>query len=261
MSWTHSFLLAGCSSLIVLGAFLATHSLGGGDVVTFTQSHEGWKSLVPFAQNQPAALSDALGVRDTPLESADTTVPPTDTSPREEAEGVRATESFSPPQNAPATPIGETTRFLSNDERDALLALHNAERRKVGVPTLSWAPYLAESAANWANALASRGCTLGHSDGEYGETIFYGRKYGTADLIPWTPEEVMSSFVVEKKYYDAQSASCEAGKECGHYTQIVWSDSARVGCAKSLCESPDEREEVWVCHYDPRGNVAGQSAY
>ena len=40
----------------------------------------------------------------------------------------------------------------------------------------------------------------------------------------------------------------------GHFTQVVWRGTRRVGCGKSQCNGLD----VWICQYDPPGNVEGQ---
>ena len=257
-TWLHSFALAGLSSLIVVSALVlstfVSEEMGMGfDLGSVT-------SKTSDAQ-QAGALSALRGGEQAsgPSDTAASLETTADSGADPDESGASAVESAAVSQE-PVTPVTETARFLSTDERDALVSLHNKERVAVGSGKLLWAPYLAESAALWANALASRGCVLEHSGGQYGETIFYGRKYGS-DLSPWTPNDVMTHFIDEKRFYNEASHTCAAGKECGHYTQIVWSDTTRVGCAKSLCEANGEREEVGVCHYDPRGNIEGQSPY
>ena len=44
---------------------------------------------------------------------------------------------------------------------------------------------------------------------------------------------------------------------CGHYTQIVWETTQKVGCAKIQCDGFD----LWVCNYDPPGNWVGEKPY
>ena len=44
---------------------------------------------------------------------------------------------------------------------------------------------------------------------------------------------------------------------CGHYTQVVWRKSLRVGCGMATCGAT----EVWVCNYDPAGNWDGERPY
>jgi hypothetical protein len=40
----------------------------------------------------------------------------------------------------------------------------------------------------------------------------------------------------------------------GHFTQVVWRGSRRVGCGHSQCKGMD----ILVCEYDPAGNWEGQ---
>ena len=40
----------------------------------------------------------------------------------------------------------------------------------------------------------------------------------------------MSYWVGERPYYDYRSNNCLGGRECRHYTQVVWRRTAYVGC-------------------------------
>jgi hypothetical protein len=54
--------------------------------------------------------------------------------------------------------------------------------------------------------------------------------------------------------------ACAAGEPCGHYTQLVWRGTTRVGCGKATCtvNSPFGAGfptwEYYVCDYEPPGN-------
>ena len=43
-------------------------------------------------------------------------------------------------------------------------------------------------------------------------------------------------------------------EKVGHYTQVIWRTSHRVGCATAL----GREEEFLVCRYSDAGNVMGQ---
>jgi pathogenesis-related protein 1 len=45
---------------------------------------------------------------------------------------------------------------------------------------------------------------------------------------------------------------------CGHYTQVVWKNSMEVGGGMAIC---DNKSQVWVCNYNPPGNVEGEKPY
>jgi hypothetical protein len=40
----------------------------------------------------------------------------------------------------------------------------------------------------------------------------------------------------------------------GHFTLMVWKASTQVGCGHAPCGTD---KEIWVCEYDPAGNVDG----
>ncbi|KAJ8769081.1 hypothetical protein K2173_024077 [Erythroxylum novogranatense] len=57
--------------------------------------------------------------------------------------------------------------------------------------------------------------------------------------------------------YDYNSNTCVGG-ECRHYTQVVWRNSVRLGCAKVRCNNGGT---IISCNYDPRGNYVNQRPY
>ena len=154
------------------------------------------------------------------------------------------------------------------DEVDgaALLAAHNRWRAQVGVGPLSYSPALAASAQAWADELKqSNHCRMRHSSaqGQYGENLFWASPVvwsnGRRELSQVPPEKPVDSWGREKRDYNHAKNSCQPGKVCGHYTQLVWKSSTQVGCARAVCE--DSQEQVWVCHYQPAGNWLGQKPY
>ncbi|ERN07263.1 hypothetical protein AMTR_s00019p00199580 [Amborella trichopoda] len=121
----------------------------------------------------------------------------------------------------------------------------------MGLPPLQWNTNLASFAQWWANQ--RRGdCALVHSNTNYGENIFWG---GGPN---WTPADAVAAWVAERPYYNYQGNSCQPNEDCTHYTQLVWRQSSRVGCAKVICNSGDT---FITCNYDPHGNVLGQKPY
>ena len=130
---------------------------------------------------------------------------------------------------------------------------HNVWRRQVGVPDLTWFSDAAAVAQAWADDLKNRGCAIEHNPnrGNYGENVYWA--FGTEP----TPKDVVDAWGNEINDYDYATNSCNSGKICGHYTQIVWRDTTEVGCGKASCDS----EQVWVCNYSPPGNYIGQKPY
>ena len=43
----------------------------------------------------------------------------------------------------------------------------------------------------------------------------------------------------------------------GHYTQMVWRETTRLGCGQAICNGT----LIVACNYSPAGNVLGRKPY
>jgi Cysteine-rich secretory protein family len=152
---------------------------------------------------------------------------------------------------------GATGRLTNPDQR--LLAAHNRERAALGLPALAWDPALAADAAGWAARLARSGA-LEHAadsdpDDPQGENLWAGTKGA------YSPEAMVGLWAEEKKEYRPGPipAVSRTGdfEDVGHYTQLVWRDTGRVGCALAA----GAEDEVLVCRYRQAGNVEGERPF
>jgi hypothetical protein len=168
-----------------------------------------------------------------------------------------------PPRGEPAPPaaaaaVPATTPYLPEHlagYRERLLAIHNEERAAVGAPPLVWDERLAAGAARYIPELASR-TELVHSverqrPGQ-GENLWKG----TRDAF--TVENMARGWAREKALFRPgifpQVSSNGRWADVGHYTQLIWKDTRRLGCAIA-------QEGGWdylVCRYAPPGNVFGE---
>ena len=150
--------------------------------------------------------------------------------------------------------IGGTGRLTSLDSR--LLAAHNRERDSAGIAALAWDPALAAEAAAWGEALAATGAfehaDTGDEDDPQGENLWAGTRGA------YSPEEMVEGWIEEKKAYRPgrfpDNSLTGDFADVGHYTQLMWRETGRVGCA--LAEGAVE--EVLVCRYRTAGNVVGE---
>ena len=93
-----------------------------------------------------------------------------------------------------------------------------------------------------------------------GENLFWSAVFPPPEVITMVdPAVVVEAWESEVADYDYESNSCVPGKMCGHYTQIVWADTERVGCAFRTCS--EDGSQVWVCNYYPAGNIVGEKPY
>lgn len=137
-------------------------------------------------------------------------------------------------------------------DANAATHAHNAVRSRYGLPPLAWDAGLADKATAWSAELAGSGCDLVHSGDEYGENLYWTS--ATA-----TPQEVVDAWASESADYDLSTHTCTSGAVCGHFTQLVWRDTLRVGCGAATC--PGGGGEIWTCKYDPPGNYVGQTPF
>jgi pathogenesis-related protein 1 len=173
-----------------------------------------------------------------------------------------------PEAPAPEAPAAVGSGGLSPAWQEEMLARHNHWRQAVGAPPLTWSTEMAAFAQQWAEELDRQGCDMRHRP----KTGPYAQKYGenlySASPVMWSdgrtevqlvaPGAVVDSWDSEKVDYDYASNSCASDKMCGHYTQLVWAGSARLGCGMKVCGN---NAQVWVCNYDPAGNVGGERPY
>jgi pathogenesis-related protein 1 len=130
-----------------------------------------------------------------------------------------------------------------------MLNAHNAVRTDLNLPPLQWSAELAAVSQKWANTLLKQRRFALNPNTSYGENLFM-IEGGAA-----SPAAVVRQWASESQNYDYESNSCSG--ICGHYTQLVWRRTLRVGCAVARGAG----REIWVCNYDPPGNLSGQAPY
>ena len=139
-----------------------------------------------------------------------------------------------------------------------VLATHNAERQRLGLPALRWNERLAADARIWAEHLARDNRTdlphdMVHADRE-GENLWAG------SIHDYTPEEMVSAWIDERQEYKPgvfpNVSTTGDWEDVGHYTQIIWEDTREVGCALAS----NHNDEYLVCRYAKPGNWDGEPA-
>ncbi|XP_030278816.1 peptidase inhibitor 16-like [Sparus aurata] len=150
--------------------------------------------------------------------------------------------------------------FLSEEQEELLVELHNYYRGQVSpsasaMMPLRWDPSLKVIAEGYAAK-----CVWNHNPEleDTGENLYAGT--ASLDL-----REALEKWFLEHLDYDFNNNSCDEDKMCGHYTQMVWADTHRVGCAFHLCNNMEglgwERVSFLVCNYYPAGNYEDERPY
>jgi len=125
------------------------------------------------------------------------------------------------------------------------LNYHNYYRSLHGVDDLQWDTGVEAQAQEWAD-----GCRipLEHSSGTgNGENLAYGQGGMHEAIKAWYNEII---------HYDYSNHGFSPGT--GHFTQVIWKNTNRLGCAMGNC--PNVSGGYWVCQYNPPGNYIGEFA-
>ncbi|XWS43666.1 hypothetical protein CRYUN_Cryun16bG0122800 [Craigia yunnanensis] len=156
------------------------------------------------------------------------------------------------PTSPPPRPNAVLTKKNMTKFINDFVSAHNIVRIPIGHEPLKWNYTLAYFAKQWAKKRLND-CKLIHSYGSYGENLFWGGR------THWSPSAVVKSWVEEKAFYDPKSNTCADGEMCGHYTQIIWKDSVRLGCARIKCNN--NKGLYVICNYDPPGNYVNEHPF
>ncbi|KAK0540619.1 sterol-binding protein [Tilletia horrida] len=147
-----------------------------------------------------------------------------------------------------ASPLA--TRQSSDDQ--SVLDAHNYYRRQHGAGDLTWDGNLAYAA--YQNAA---GCNFAHTQNNpYGENLFAGGG-------DWSYQQAVDSWMSEQSSYNGYSFG---NGEAGHYTQVIWKNTQRLGCVRfqgcsedSIFHDGSNNFATYVvCEYDPPGNYDGE---
>ena len=145
-------------------------------------------------------------------------------------------------------PLAATATFgATASEIQQWLDNHNSKRQLHQVGPVTWSATVAASAQNYANT-----CPDGHSGSGYGENLAWA-------TYPASIETVTSWWYSEESQYDYANPGWQSGT--GHFTQMVWKGTTEIGCGMAQCSSGNRGYPyVWVCQYNPPGNVIGAFA-
>jgi hypothetical protein len=136
----------------------------------------------------------------------------------------------------------------------SVLDLHNEYRGQVGVASLDWSISLTVDAQSWADHLAAT------HDPQHDPTTDEGENLAWGTPGAFTMWQLASLWTAEQpNFIPGEPFGNEASKtgnwvDIGHYTQIIWWNTAAVGCAMAS----DTSYDYLVCRYAPAGNVWGQ---
>jgi pathogenesis-related protein 1 len=140
--------------------------------------------------------------------------------------------------------------------------MHNLIRTQYKLPNLIWDSKIEKQAQDWANIIAKKNI-LAHSTASFRNGMWENIYMITSvwQKISSDGSDAVKSWYSEQSDYDYTSNSCNNDAVCGHFTQIIWKSTKRIGCGQSSIKRGKTTIIYWVCQYDPPGNYVGQKPF
>jgi hypothetical protein len=159
------------------------------------------------------------------------------------------------------TPLGDSS--VVNDpnepaELSGTTKAHNDARATEGIVPLVWDSELAAVSVAWAAQCVDVEFPEGlvdHNDSRSDDYPGYVGENIYASSGGATGPAAVASWMGEKQFYDYDANECADEEICGHYTQVMWAKSLRLGCALQNCPSLKYSSTI-VCNYSPGGNFS-----
>ena len=127
----------------------------------------------------------------------------------------------------------------TGDWKTNVLNKHNEFRANHCAPAMTWDDEVAAAAQTYANA-----CNFGHDpNNNLGENIAAGSEQ---------PTEMWYSEVSDYNFANPGFTT-----STGHFTQVVWRGSTKLGCGRAECGFG----VYYVCRYSPAGNNTGAGQF
>lgn len=151
---------------------------------------------------------------------------------------------------------------LTEQEKSTIVDMHNKIRSQVQPPAAFMQKVVWDETLRLVAEAYAAKCIWDHNPElevlEMGENLFVGTG-------PFNATKAMMNWFGEHVDYDYERKSCPEDKMCGHYTQMVWADSSRIGCAAHVCDTLEgidyKKATLLVCDYYPPGNFEEQNPY
>jgi hypothetical protein len=136
------------------------------------------------------------------------------------------------------------------------------------LPPVTWDYVLADSAYTYTSkCMAGTGGLVAHNANrttDYqalgGQDSYVGENIYASSGNSVQPSDAVTAWMSEASAYNYATNNIT---DAGHYTQVVWRDSVRIGCAIYNCPSSASLtyHDTILCDYAPGGNITTQKPY
>jgi len=137
-----------------------------------------------------------------------------------------------------------------------VLDLHNKERALLKIPLLELDEEICKTVSQpWAENLAAKNIFSHSKTKGYGENIA-----NRSPMDEKSAEKLFNQWLNEKqnyKYAKYPEGNIDPSKQKGHYTQLIWKNSTKLGVGFAW----KGKKCYLVTDYKPPGNISGQYPY
>jgi pathogenesis-related protein 1 len=172
---------------------------------------------------------------------------------------------------------GGHTNPLTQAQIDSFVTAHNQARSGTlnpqpspALPPVTWDPILADVAYNYLSKCRDMDATPGLVDHNANRTSDYAALGGGPDYVgeniyattanTVNAAQALSGWMSEAPMF-TYGPFTAGSLAAGHYTQVVWRASVRIGCAIFNCPTTVMYHDSVLCDYAPGGNITGQTPY
>jgi len=234
-------------------------------------------SSCPSCPSCPSSSSPA------PLEEASQQTPSKKASPAVVESPISPTTNTNtnPSSSAPPSQSPQSMQSTFSEFERNILNYTNKARQRNGLPPLVWDKALAEKAKRWGEYLKqNEQCQIRHPTNTLEERNTYvpngtGQNLYVGHGFPTNPADAFSAvrnwydeckdYVPPSEGQDIPNNFADPNKPVGHFTQLLWKNTNRMGCAYIDCPKDIKHNNTIVntkgaiiaCNYD-KGNVGGQ---
>ena len=157
--------------------------------------------------------------------------------------------------NTGGNAIASTGSNLTPQAAQDLVNFHNRVRNDVGVGPVTWDATIAKFAQDYANKLATTIKQLQHNPNRVLNGVTLGENLSWGSAGSWTVLQLADQWESqEKNLWTPGSVIPSGSNPAGHYTQIIWRNSTKIGAG--IATGPSGT--YLVCNYSPAGNFIGQ---
>jgi len=142
--------------------------------------------------------------------------------------------------------------------KDICLSSHNKLRAlHKATAELQWDSSIAAAAQKWAEELVAKNVfSHDRARGDVGENLYTKTGAKKASCA-----EAALNWYNERKYYNYENPIDGSSGTIGHFTQLVWKSSQKVGVGIASKITGDYTRTVIVARYSPPGNVHTTAEY